>query len=107
MTIFTTGEQAVLRGCLNDTAGRAGPVFELVSPALLQPAVPLFGAIALTIILSGGADRLRLEDVAAAGPRALLLGVGGFVFSVAAVCLRLWLVTTIGFLTPALRSSRG
>src|SRR5215470_20331615 len=64
----------------------AGPVFGLVSPALLQPAVPLFGAVALTIILSGGASRLRLEDVAAAGPRALLLGVAGFVFSVAAIC---------------------
>src|SRR5215831_16888505 len=79
----------------------AGPVFEVVSPALLQPAVPLFGAIALTIILSGGASRLRLEDVAAAGPRALLLGVGGFVFSVAAVCLWLWLVTVLGFVTRA------
>ena len=47
----------------------AGPVFGLVSPTLLQPAVPLFGAVALTIILSGGASRLRVEDVAAAGPR--------------------------------------
>jgi cell volume regulation protein A len=48
----------------------AGPVFEIVSPSLLEPAVPLFGALALIIILSGGAYRLRLEDVAAAGPRA-------------------------------------
>ena len=37
-----------------------GPVIEIVSPSLLEPAVPLFGAIALTIILSGGAYRLRL-----------------------------------------------
>ena len=63
--------------------------------------MPLFGAIALTIILSGGASRLRVEDVAAAGPRGLLLGLAGFVFSVAAVCLWLWLVTAMGFLTPA------
>ncbi len=63
----------------------AGPVFGLVSPTLLQPAVPLFGALALTIILSGGASRLRLEDVAAAGPRGLLLGLAGFVLSVASV----------------------
>jgi|SRR5215470_4040777 len=79
----------------------AGPVLELVSPSLLRPAVPLFGAIALIIILSGGASRLRLEDVAAAGPRALLLGVGGFVFSLAACCLWLWLVTTMGLVAPA------
>ena len=78
----------------------AGPVFGLVSPMLVQPAVPLFGAVALTIILSGGASRLRLEDVASAGPRGLL-GLAGFVFSVASVCLWLWLVTAIGFLTPA------
>ena len=79
----------------------AGPVFEIVSPDLLQPAVPLFGAIALTIILSGGAYRLRLEDVAAAGPRALILGVGGFVLSIAAVCLWLWLITEMGLIRPA------
>ena len=79
----------------------AGPVFEVVSPALLQPAVPLFGAIALTIILSTGASRLRLEDMAAAGLRGLLLGGAGFLFSVAAVCLWLWLVTVMGFVTRA------
>lgn len=79
----------------------AGPVLELVSPTVLQPAVPLFGAVALTIILSGGASRLRLEDVAAAGPRGLLLGLAGFVFSVASVCLWLWLATAVGFITPA------
>ena len=79
----------------------AGPVFGLVSPTLLQPAVPLFGALALTIILSGGASRLRLEDVAAAGPRGLLLGLAGFVLSVASVWLWLWLVTAMGLLRPA------
>jgi cell volume regulation protein A len=79
----------------------AGPVFEIVSPSLLEPAVPLFGALALIIILSGGAYRLRLEDVAAAGPRALALGLSGFVFSVASVCLWLWLITTMGFIKPA------
>jgi cell volume regulation protein A len=77
----------------------AGPVFGLVSPALLQPAVPLFSAIALTVILSASASRLRLEDVAGAAPRGMLLGVIGFVFSVAAVCSWLWLVTVMGFVT--------
>ena len=79
----------------------AGPMSGLVSPTLLQPAVPLFGAIALTIVLSSGASRLRLEDVAAVGPRGLLLGLAGFVFTVTAVCLWLWLVTAMGFVTPA------
>ena len=79
----------------------AGPISGLVSPTLLQPAVPLFGAIALTIILSSGASRLRLEDVAAVGPRGLLLGLAGFVFTVTAICLWLWLVTAMGFVTPA------
>lgn len=76
----------------------AGPVFEVVSPALLQPAVPLFGAIALTIILSGGGYRLRLDDVAAAGPRAIVLGVVGFVFSVIVVCAYLWVITEMGLI---------
>jgi cell volume regulation protein A len=79
----------------------AGPVFHLVSPAALQPAVPLFGAIALTIILSGGASRLRLEEVIAAGPRGLVLGVAGFVCSVVVVCLWLWLATAMGWVKPA------
>jgi hypothetical protein len=46
----------------------AGPVFEIVSPQVLEPVVPFFGAIALTIILSGGAYRLRLTEVAAVAP---------------------------------------
>ena len=58
----------------------AGPVFEVVSPQMLEPAVPFFGAIALTIILSGGASRLRLMEVAAAAPRALLLSLGDSFF---------------------------
>src|SRR5262245_55190304 len=79
----------------------AGPVFEFVSPTLLQPAVPLFGAVALTIILSAGASRLRLEDVTAAGPRGLLLGLAGFVLSVASICLWLWFATAFVLLTSA------
>ena len=38
-----------------------GPVFGVVSADLLRPAVPYFGAIALTIILTGGAYRLQLR----------------------------------------------
>ena len=45
----------------------AGPVFGIVSPALLQPGIPVFGAIALTVILSGGA--FRLQSVGGLGRR--------------------------------------
>ena len=78
----------------------AGPIFEVVSPKVLEPAVPFFGAIALTIILSGGAQRLRLTEVAAAAPRALLLSFVGFLFSVASIYAYFGLVTELGFVRP-------
>jgi len=78
----------------------AGPIFEVISPKVLEPAVPFFGAIALTIILSGGARRLRLMDVAEAAPRALLLSLVGFLFSVASIYIYFWLVTELGFVKP-------
>jgi len=79
----------------------AGPVFELVSPQVLTPAIPFFGAIALTVILAGGAFRLRLSEVAAAAPRGILLGITGFLFSLIAVCAFFWLMTELGFVRPA------
>jgi cell volume regulation protein A len=79
----------------------AGPVFEIVSPKVLEPAVPFFGAIALTIILSSGASRLRLTEVAAAAPRALLLSFVGFVFSLAAIYGYFWTLTELEFVKPA------
>ena len=69
-------------------------VFEVVSPQMLEPAVPFFGAIALTIILSGGASHLRLTDVAAAAPRGLLLAFVGFLFSVASIYCYFWALTS-------------
>ena len=78
----------------------AGPVFRLVSPEVLRPAVPFFGTIALTIILSGGASRLRLAEVAAAAPRALLLSLVGFVFSLGSIYAYLWLLTELEFIQP-------
>jgi cell volume regulation protein A len=82
----------------------AGPVFNFVSPTLLTPGIPFFGAVALTVILSNGAFRLRLDEVAAAAPRGILLGVLGFAFSLMAICVFLWLATALGFIraTPPL-----
>jgi cell volume regulation protein A len=74
----------------------AGPVSNLVSPTLLTPGIPFFGAIALTVILSNGAFRLRLAEVAAAAPRGILLGVLGFAFSLMAICIFFWLATALG-----------
>ena len=68
-----------------------GPVFGVVSPKLLEPAVPIFGAIALTVILAGGAYRLRLTEVMSVAPRGMLLGIVGFILSVLAICLFLCL----------------
>jgi potassium/hydrogen antiporter len=79
----------------------AGPVFELVSPQILPPAIPFFGAIALTVILAGGAFRLRLSEVAAAAPRGILLGLAGFLFSMLAMYAFFWLMTALGVVRPA------
>jgi cell volume regulation protein A len=79
----------------------AGPVFEIVSPQILTPAIPFFGAIALTVILAGGAFRLRLSEVAAAAPRGILLGLAGFMFSMLAMYAFFWLMTALGFVRPA------
>jgi cell volume regulation protein A len=53
------------------------------------------------VILSGGAYRLRLAEVAAAAARALSLGVVGFLFSIAAMCAYLWLATNLELVRPA------
>jgi cell volume regulation protein A len=77
----------------------AGPVFGVVSSKMLEPGIPIFGAIALTVIVSAGAFRLRLSEVAAAAPRGLSLGLFGFVLSVGALCAFLWMATELGYPT--------
>jgi potassium/hydrogen antiporter len=75
----------------------AGPVSGLIPAGLLTSGIPFFGAIALTVILSGGAFRLQLTEVAAAAPRGIVLGLSGFVFSVIAICGFFWLSTQLGY----------
>src|SRR4029077_15212394 len=58
----------------------AGPVSGLIPAGPLTAGIPFFGAIALTVILSSGAFRLQLTEVAAAAPRGILLGLSGFFF---------------------------
>src|SRR5271166_4962907 len=55
----------------------AGPVSGLIPADLLKPSIPFFGAIALTVILSSGAFRLQLTEVAAAAPRGIFSGFVG------------------------------
>ena len=79
----------------------AGPTSGLIPSGLLRPGIPFFGAIALTVILSSGAFRLQLTEVAAAAPRGILLGLSGFFFSLIATCGFFWLSTKLGFVRPA------
>lgn len=84
------------------TAGiLAGPASGLISADLLKPGIPFFGAIALTVILSSGAFRLQLNEVATAAPRGIFLSLSGFVFSLVAVCGFLWLATRLGYVRPS------
>lgn len=83
----------------------AGPVLHIVSPDLLQPGMPFFGAIALTVILSGGAFRLRLAEVAAAAPRGISLGLVGFVTSVAGIFGLIWVASMFGLVQTHLMLS--
>jgi potassium/hydrogen antiporter len=78
----------------------AGPVSGLIPAGLLKPAIPFFGGVALTVILSSGAFRLQLREVAAAAPRGIFLGLSGFVFSLAAICGFCWLSIKLGYVRP-------
>ncbi len=78
-----------------------GPVFQIVSADLLRPVVPFFGAIALAVILTGGAYRLQFAEVTEAAPRALLLAILGFIFSVAAICTFFWVGIQSGWMLPS------
>jgi cell volume regulation protein A len=79
----------------------AGPIAGLVPSGLLRPGIPFFGAIALTVILSSGAFRLQLTEVAVAAPRGILLGLSGFLFSLIAICGFFWLFTKLGYVRPS------
>ena len=78
-----------------------GPVLQIVSADLLRPAVPYFGAVALVVILTGGAYRLQFAEVTEAAPRALLLAILGFMFSVAAICAFFWVGIQAGWILPS------
>jgi cell volume regulation protein A len=78
-----------------------GPISGLIPSGLLRPGIPFFGAIALTVILSSGAFRLQLNEVAKAAPRGIFLGLSGFVCSLIAICGFFWLSTKLGYVRPS------
>ncbi len=65
----------------------AGPVLGVISKDMLVPAMPFFGAIALVVILAGGGLKLRISEVTEAAPRAITLGLVGFLFVILGSCL--------------------
>jgi len=78
-----------------------GPVMHVVPHELLEPAIPYFGAVALTVILTGGAYRLQLRDVASAAPRGLLLAIVGFGCSLLGICVFFWTGIHYGWLSES------
>jgi len=78
----------------------AGPVFKLIKPEVLTPALPFFGAIALIVILLGGGLKFRIAEVAAAAPRALTLGILGFLLSIFATCIYALVLIELAIIKP-------
>ena len=79
----------------------AGPVLKVISPEILQPVMPFFGAIALVSILAGGGMKLRIAEVTEAAPRAITLGLVGFVFVIIGSCIFFFVTTKIGLTKPS------
>jgi cell volume regulation protein A len=78
-----------------------GPVFGFLSkPALLEIA-PYFAAFALIVILFNGGASLKLDGIARAAPRALLLSLAGFVLAAAVVAGLSMLARLAGLLPDA------
>jgi cell volume regulation protein A len=76
----------------------AGPVFNVISPEMLQPILPFFGAFALVVILTGGGLQLNLANVMGAAPRALGLAFIGYALAVIGFTLFLYLLQLAGII---------
>jgi potassium/hydrogen antiporter len=63
-----------------------GPVLGVFNPASVMSFAPYIAALALTFILFDGGMGLNIKRVLSNGPRAVVLAVLGFVFSVFGVC---------------------
>lgn len=63
-----------------------GPVLGIFDPTAIKNFAPYIAALALTFILFDGGMGLNIKRVLSNGPRAIMLAVLGFVFSVLGVC---------------------
>lgn len=79
----------------------AGPVMELVKPELVSPVLPFFGGVALVIILVEGGTKTQLTDLLSVAPRAAMLAISGFVFSVILTCIFFYCMIHLGVFRPA------
>jgi cell volume regulation protein A len=78
----------------------AGPALHIIEPEMFKPIIPFFGAVALVAILAGGGVNLRISEVSEAAPRAFVLGILGFVLTIAAFCLFAYVTTRLGYIKP-------
>jgi potassium/hydrogen antiporter len=82
-----------------------GPILGVFNPAEVGNLAPYIAALALTFILFDGGMGLNIKRVLANGPRAILLAVLGFVFSMLAVCAFAVLVLNVPLLYGLLLGS--
>ncbi|MDR0965695.1 MAG: cation:proton antiporter [Myxococcales bacterium] len=78
-----------------------GPIFGLAQREILAQVAPYFGALTLIIVLFNGGSELRLGELKEAAPRALLLAILSFAFSVLACACLSMLAKAIGWLPAA------
>ena len=64
-----------------------GPVLKLFEPSIVMGLAPYIAALALVFILFDGGMSLNIRQVLSHSPRAVLLAVLGFIFSMFAVAL--------------------
>jgi cell volume regulation protein A len=78
-----------------------GPVLGILDQALLLEVAPFFAAFALIVILFNGGASLKLDGIARAAPRALLLALSGFALAAAVVAALSMLARAAGLLPEA------
>jgi cell volume regulation protein A len=74
-----------------------GPIFGIFDPVTVKNFAPFIAALALAYILFDGGMGLNIKHVLSNSPKAIILAVIGFVFSVIAVCVFMVFVFNVPF----------
>jgi cell volume regulation protein A len=82
-----------------------GPVLKLFDPSAVMSLAPYLAALALVFILLDGGMRMNIYQIFSESPRATLLAVLGFSFSLIAVAAFMFYVVNIPFLHSVLFGS--